>query len=334
MDIDKEQRQFKYRQDQKTGKQLCPTCQFKLESEDIFCPECGTRTQEEEIECRVCGTNNLSNEFCSDCGSNIIPKICSNCNTETYGDFCESCGVAVSDLGQIFLQNSAKIKEPESLSKEEANDILNSFQARLTPETKRMQEKMRQRIILQREREIFQEREERIKNYHSSGIKKIDVIQTEEFKKIREQMKTFSGYIKRKVEEKEAEEERERQRLQKIEEATRAEEARLRMMNRVNGLWVSTLARGLITLEIVNGALRVSGKKTSSNYIYESIDIIHVNWNGSNIEFYTIKTYIKWIAPGWELVNTHFNGRVSEDGEMMTGYMSSAENWQEVFIKN
>lgn len=318
----------------KTEKQFCPTCQFKLESEDIFCPECGTRTQEEEIECRVCGTNNLSNEFCSDCGSNLTPKICSKCNTETFGDFCESCGIALSDLGQIFLQNSAKIKEPESLSKEEANDILNNFQARLTPETKRMQEKMRQRIILQREREIFQDREERIKNYNSSGIKKIDVIQTEEFKKIREQMKTFSGYIKRKVEEKEAEEERERQRLQKIEEAKRAEEARIRRMNRINGLWVSTSSGCQITLDIIVGHYNTNGKLFYSHHLNESIDIIHVNWNGSNIEFYTIKTYIKWIAPGWELVNTHFNGRVSEDGEMMTGYMSSAENWQEVFIKN
>jgi len=318
----------------KTEKQLCPTCQFKLESDDIFCPECGTRTQEEEIECRVCGTNNLSNEFCSDCGSNLIPKICSKCNTETYGDFCESCGNAVSDLGQIFLENSAKIKEPESLSKEEANDILNSFQARLTPETKRMQEKMRQRIILQREREIFQEREERIKNYHSSGIKKVEVVQSEDYKKIREQMKTFSGYINRKVQEKEAEEERERQRLKKIDEAKRAEEARIRRMNRINGLWVSTSGRCQITLDILVGNSNINGKLLYSTHKCEAVDIIQVKWNGGTVELFSIKVFIKWIAPGWERENIHFCGRVSEDGEMMTGYISSAENWQEVFIKN
>ena len=203
----------------------CSRCQSRLESECIYCPDCGSKVNNELISCKACGALNNAEDYCFDCGSVIKSKICSKCNTETYGDFCESCGNAVSDLGQIFLQNSAKIKEPESLSKEEANDILNSFQARLTPETKRMQEKMRQRIILQREREIFQEREERIKNYHSSGIKKVELIQTEEFKKIREQMKTFSGYLKRKVEEKEAEERR-------VEEARQAEEKRIWMMNR------------------------------------------------------------------------------------------------------
>ena len=197
-----------------------------------------------------------------------------------------------------------------------------------------MQEKIRQRIILQREREIFLEREERIKNYHSSGIKKIDVIQTEDFKKIREQMKTFSGYIKRKVEEKEAEEERERQRLQKIEEAKRAEEARIRMMNRINGLWVSTSGRCQITLDILVGNSNINGKLLYSQHKCEAVDIIQVKWSGDTVELFLIKVFIKWIAPGWERENIHFTGRVSEDGEMMTSYISSAENWQEVFIKN
>ena len=328
------QQKNELKQDQKTEQKFCPSCQYKIESDEVFCPECGTKTKQEEIECSVCNTINLSSEFCSDCGANLQPKNCPKCSTETYGDFCESCGVPVSDLGQSFLQNSATIREPEPLSMAEANEILNNFQTRLTPETKRMQEKMRQRIILQREREIFQEREERIKNYHSSGIKKIEVIQTGEFKKIREQMKTFSGYIKRKVEEKKAEEERERQRLQKIEEANRAEEARIRMMNRVNGLWVSTSGRGQVTLEIINGTSSVSGKLFNLHRLSESLDIIQVNWNGKNIEFYTIKIFIKWIAPGWDRINFHFTGRVSDDGEKMTGYLSSAENWQEVFIKN
>ena len=334
MERQQDQQINELKQDLKTEQQFCSSCQYKIETGEVFCPECGTKTKQEEIECSVCNTINLSSEFCSDCGANLQPKSCPKCSTETYGDFCESCGVPVSDLGQSFLQNYTTIREPEPLSMAEANEILNSFQTRLTPETKRMQEKMRQRIILQREREIFQEREERIKNYHSSGIKKVEVLQTEEFKKIREQMKTFSGYIKRKVEEKEAEEERERQRLQKIEEAKRAEEARIRRMNRDNGLWVSTSGGCQITLDILEGASSVNGKLVYIARYNESVDIININWNGVTIDIRTIKTFTKWIAPGWERVNIHFSGRVSEDGEMMTGYISSAENWQEVFIKN
>jgi hypothetical protein len=334
MERQQDQQKNELKEYQKTEQQFCPSCQYKIESEDVFCPECGTKTKQEEIECRVCSAINFSSEFCSDCGANLQPKNCPKCSTETYGDFCESCGVPVSDLGQSFLQNSKTTGEPEPLSMAEANEILNSFQTRLTPETKRMQEKMRQRIILQREREIFQEREERIKNYHSSSIKKVEVLQTEEFKKIREQMKTFSGYIKRKVEEKEAEEERERQRLQKIEEAKRAEEARIRRINRVNGIWVSTSGGCQITLEISSTGTENMGKASVVQPQFDSIDVIKIKWNGNDIEFYSIKVFIKWIAPDWKRVNVHFSGRVSEDGEMMTGYMSSAENWQEVFIKN
>jgi hypothetical protein len=66
----------------------------------------------------------------------------------------------------------------------------------------------------------------------------------------------------------------------------------------------------------------------------ETIDILNVKWTGSRIELHTIKTHVKWIIPLWVRVNIRFTGRVSEDGEMMTGFISSAEYWQEVFIKN
>jgi hypothetical protein len=318
---------------------FCLTCNYNLETEDIYCPECGTKTKQEEIECRICNTVNFSDEFCSDCGSNLLPKSCPKCSTETYGDFCESCGVPISDLGQSFLQNSSTIREPETLSMAEANEILESFQTRLSPETKRMQEKMRQRIILQREREIFQEREERIKNYHSSGIKKIEVIQTEEFKKIREQMKTFSGYIKRKVEEKEAEEERERQRLQKIEEAKRAEEARLKRLNRVNGIWVSTIGNACVICEISHLSSTTSGRLTIENSNYEFLDILLVNWNDKTLSFHTDKRFIKCHLSDGRLGNIYFNGRVSDDGESMMGYMTVASGSDErslqvMFFKN
>lgn len=305
----------------------CASCSSNLEKDDAFCPECGTKVVQEITICRVCSTENNSQDFCSDCGANLKPHICTSCNTESFEDFCESCGTAISELGQSFVQNTKTLIQPQVMSSEEADIILKSLQAQLTPETKKMQEKMRQRIILQREREFSQEREERIQNYKTSGLKKVQTIQTEELKKIQSQMKTFSGYIKRKVEEKEAEERR-------IEEAQKAEEARIRMLNRVNGLWVSTVARTSITLDLIEVSNSNVGKMYLVSSVHETIDILKVNWNGNNIEFYTTKTFIKWISPEAYRVNAHFSGRVSEDGEMMTGYMSSAENWQEVFIKN
>jgi ribosomal protein L32E len=322
------QQKNELKQDQKTEQQFCPSCQYKIEIDDVFCPECGLKTKQEEIECIVCSTINFFGEFCSDCGANLQPKNCPKCSTETYGDFCESCGVPVSTLGQSFLKNSATIREPEPLSMAEANEILKSFQNRLSPETKRMQEKMRQRIILQREREIFQEREERIKNYHSSGIKKVEVIQTEEFKKIREQMKTFSGYIKRKVEEKQA-----------IDEVKKAEESRLRMTNRVNGIWVLTTGNICITCEINNELTSTSGRLTVEDTSYEFLDIIKVNWDGNLLTFNTDKRYVKWHKSNGILGSVYFNGRVSDDGESMMGYLKSGsvideKSWQVIFIKN
>ena len=140
MEKQQEQQKNELKQNQKTEQQFCPSCQYKIEIDDVFCPECGTKTKQEEIECRVCNTINFFGEFCSDCGANIKPKNCPKCITETYGDFCESCGTPITEIGQAFLQNSATIREPEPLSMAEANEILKSFQIRLTPETKRMQE--------------------------------------------------------------------------------------------------------------------------------------------------------------------------------------------------
>jgi hypothetical protein len=322
-----DQQKNEIKQSQKKEQQFCPSCQYKIESDDVFCPECGTKTKQEEIECKVCNTINYSGEFCSDCGANLQPKNCPKCNTETYGDFCESCGTPVSELGQSFLENTKTLVQPQSMSSAEADSILQSLQTRLSPEIKRMQEKLRQRIILQREREFSQEREERIQNYKLKGLPKIQTIQSEEIRKIRYQMKVFSGYLQRKKEEKEAEE-------RKIEEARRAEEKRIWVMNRVNGLWVSTSGKCQITLDIIDGTKNINGKLIYIDRLCESIDIIKLNWNGISIDFKTVKTFIKWCDPNWERVPIHFTGRVHEDGEMMTGYISSGENWQEVFIKN
>lgn len=324
----KENNQSLEKKQQLAGKStFCPSCSFGIDGDDIFCPECGAKVIQESIPCHVCGTENSSQEYCSDCGANLIPHFCTSCNTKSFGDFCESCGTPVSELGHSFLENTKTLVQPQSMSSAEADSILQSLQTRLSPETKRMQEKLRQRIILQREREFSKEREERIQNYKSKGLPKIQTIQTDEIRKIREQMKVFSGYLQRKKEEKEAEE-------RKIEEARRAEEKRIWRMNRVNGLWVSTVARTSATLDLTNASATLSGKLYLFDLHYESIDVVQVTWNGNSIEFHSVKTHIKWISPNVQRVYAHFTGRVSEDGESMTGYMCSAENWQEVFIKS
>ena len=202
----------------------------------------------------------------------------------------------------------------------------------LNPEVKRMQEKMRQRIILEREREYFNQREEKIQAYQSGNRPKIKGIKREDLKKIQNQMKNFSGFLDRQIQQKQ-EEERELVRQKKEEQIRTAEEKRLKKANRVNGLWVSTLGDSIITLDL-REAQSGQGKAYINNLIMETVDILSVKWTGSKIEFHTTKIHVKWMIPLWERVKIRFTGHVSEDGEMMTGFLSSAEKWQEVFIKN
>ena len=110
-------------------------------------------------------------------------------------------------------------------------------------------------------------------------------------------------------------------------------EKRQKKANRVSGLWVSTLGDSQITLDL-REAQSGLGKAYINNIMMETVDILKVKWTGSKIEFHTTKIHVKWILPILERVKIRFSGHVSEDGEMMTGFLSSAENWQEVFIKN
>jgi hypothetical protein len=220
----------------------------------------------------------------------------------------------------------------EVLSPKEAEEILKDMESLLNPEVKRMQEKMRQRIILEREREYFNQREEKIQAYQSGNRPKIKSIESDDLKKIQNQMKNFSGFLDRQIQQKQ-EEERELIRQKKEQQIRIAEEKRLKKANRVSGLWVSTLGDCIITLDL-REAQSGQGKAYINNLIMETVDILNVKWTGSKIEFHTTKIHVKWIMPIWERVKIRFTGHVSEDGEMMTGYLSSAEKWQEVFIKN
>ncbi len=309
----------------------CYICSTPIEVSDSFCPECGIKINQEVTICKICG-NYPNGSFCDNCGNNQISNQCKKCSTESLNDFCESCGEPLTELATDFMNNQ-KIEEVSlTLTSIEAEGILKEMESLLRPDVKRIQEKMRQRIILNREREYFQEREERIKLYQSGNRPKIQVIQAEDMQKIQNQMKNFSGYLERQIQKKE-EEDREAIRQKKEENARIAEEKRQKKANRVSGIWVSTSGKSQITLDLrdVQSGL---GKAYVNDIMMETIDILNVKWTGSRIEFHTIKTHVKWIIPLWVRVNIKFTGRVNEDGEMMTGFLSSAENWQEVFIKN
>ena len=329
-----EEQNFQSREEKKQnnlGQNICPSCNTSLDLSDSFCPECGTKINNEVTVCRICSSV-CDGIFCDNCGASQVSKQCGKCNTETLGDFCEACGEPLTEIALQFLENRETEGEMDVLSPKEAEDILREMESLLSPEVKRMQEKMRQRIILDREREYFNQREEKIQAYQSGNRPKIKGIEREELKKIQNQMKNFSGFLDRQIQQKQ-EEERELVRQKKEEQIRTAEEKRLKKINRVSGLWVSTLGDCIITLDL-REAQSGQGKAYINNLIMETVDILSVKWTGSKIEFHTTKIHVKWILPIWERVKIRFIGHVSEDGEMMTGYLSSAENWQEVFIKN
>lgn len=322
-------------------KQLsCPNCSTKVDLSDNFCPDCGTKIFQDVTLCRICGADSKGS-FCENCGANQISNSCKKCNAKSLEDFCESCGEPLTDVARGFLESQETEEVTEILTPKEADGILREMESLLRPDLKRIQEKLRQRIILQRERDYFQEREKRIQQAASGSRPKIQVFQPEDFLKIQNQMKTFSGYLDRQILKKE-EEEREivRQReaeekkiANQKEEARIAEEKRQKKTNRVCGLWVSTSGECQITLDLREAQSGI-GKAYVSDIMMETVDLLKVKWTGSRIEFHTTKIHVKWILPIWKRVKIRFTGHVSEDGEMMTGYISSAEYWQEVFIKN
>lgn len=310
---------------------FCQSCNTSLEISDSFCPECGIKINLEVKICRICG-NNSNGSFCETCGTNQISDQCKKCGFISSEDFCEACGEPLTDIAQRFIENQETEESTEILTPNEAEGILKEMESLIRPDVKRIQEKMRQRIILSREREYFKEREERIKLFQSGIRPKIQVVQAEDMQKIQSQMKNFSGYLERQIQKKE-EEEREAVRLKKEEEARIAEEKRQKKANRVSGLWVSTVGNCQITLDLREAQSGI-GKAYVNDFMMETVDILKVKWTGSRIEFHTTKIHVKWILPIWKRVKIRFTGYVSEDGEMMTGYISSAEYWQEVFIKN
>jgi hypothetical protein len=318
------------KKEEKSKQSNCSKCNTILEISDMYCSECGTKVNHEVSICRVCGS--VSNgAFCENCCSNQIANSCKKCNTSSFEDFCELCGEPLTELAYQFLDKKESEQIMEILSPKEAELILEEMDSLLRPDVKRIQEKMRQRVILGRERDYFQEREKRIQEYQSGSRPKIQVFQQEDFQKIQKQMKSFSGYLDRQIQKKE-EEEREIV-VQKKEEARTVEEKRQKKANRVNGLWVSTSGKSQITLDLREAQSGV-GKAYVNDLAMETVDILKVNWTGSRIEFHTTKIHVKWILPLWERIKIRFTGHVSEDGEMMTGYVSSAEYWKEVFIKN
>jgi RNA polymerase subunit RPABC4/transcription elongation factor Spt4 len=338
-----EKRQSQSNQKKEELKQSsCPNCSTLLDISDSFCPECGTKIHQEVTICRNCETDS-NGSYCENCGTNQISNSCKKCSTISLEDFCESCGEPLTEVAQGFLKNPETEEATEVLSPIEAEEILKEMESLMRPDVKRIQEKMRQRIILERERDYFQEREKRIQQTASGSHPKIQIFQQEDFQKIQNQMKTFSGYLDRQIQKKEEEEreivrqkeEAEKKVLQqKKEEAARmAEEKRQKKANRVNGLWVSTSGMCQITLDLREAGSGM-GKAYVNDLMMETVDILKVKWTGSRIEFHTTKIHVKWILPIWKRIKIRFTGHVSEDGEMMTGYISSAEYWQEVFIKN
>jgi len=195
---------------------VCNSCNNLNEQESKFCAECGTAFEESEKECPQCGEL-ISGIYCDFCGANTEGYICPRCNTRHYTDFCSDCGMVLNnEAAQLLTEESkAAVENTQELPEEKTVQIVSAIaqlekNSAFEQEQKRIakdQEKMRQRIILLRERNYFNEREERIAKMYNqipvSNMKKEDL----------SKVKQWANNLKSFVDEENAKQKKEREEL-------------------------------------------------------------------------------------------------------------------------
>jgi len=321
----KKQSQIQTVQKKSQSERVCSSCGNLNDLDALFCGECGNGFETAEKPCPVCGELN-SGIYCEFCGANTEGYTCKQCNTIQYTDFCGECGEPLTEMAMNFIQVSAAPASMTEISEQEAFAIINDLMASLTPRMLKEQENKRQRIILLREREYFDEREKRIKEYYSAGTRKVRVINHEEMEAIKKSVERLRGYV---VKEKERidEEIRIQEEIERIEKERRERE---KYNNRISGVWIST-SDWVEIMKVNNNGNMLTGNSHWKVYDRECVYSLSGSWNGSTFQIQS--THIRQVHG----LSGHFRffGTVNKSGNIINGYFIDESNskQQQIFMK-
>lgn len=306
----------------------CRECGYENEPESLFCEDCGSNFNQKSRECPICGELN-NGVYCEFCGINIEGCTCQNCKTLQYSSFCSECGEPLNEMAQSFLAESSVTAHMAEMTEQEAFVIMKELNDCLTPQMLKEQENKRQRIILLREREYFNEREKRIDEFYSSQKKKVKTINPQEMEILKKSIERLKGFVK---EEKARVDEEIR-----IQDERRAEDAKKRekerYQDRASGVWIATSGQISAIMKINTNGSSISGIIHMTGLVSERIDTFKGSWDRNSISIKTVSMRTIWSLPEWCPVPVKYIATVNNNGELMNGYMDSAEYWQEIFIK-
>ncbi len=312
---------------------ICHSCSHVNDAGALFCEECGAGFDNAGKPCPVCGEIN-SGVYCSFCGANTEGVLCGVCSTMQYSDFCSNCGAPVSGMAREMERGLEAAAEMSVMSQQEADAIINEINGSLSADMQKEYERKRQRLILLKEREYFDEREKRIEDYRSSRGIKVKMLSAEEMEQVKKTVERLRGFV--------AQESERVDEVVKVREesARREEEERQRRRereiynNRVAGLWVSTDPRWIETMK-----LTISGSSLSGNSHWKAFDgtprecvfTLSGKWDGNNFQFQS--TRVRNISG--ESGHFSFCGTVNASGTVINGYFidNSKERKQQIFVK-
>jgi predicted amidophosphoribosyltransferase len=298
---------------------LCSNCGAVIDSGINFCGECGANVsfdkESEGLLCAVCGET-FTGSFCGYCGAGSKPVICSKCNTVNYSDFCSECGEPLTSTArelqaEIYEDNS----EIPVMSVRECTEIIDELNSSLSAEMKNEKEKIRQRIILMKEREYFKNREERVTVYYNSNKK----VMHNSIEKL-DWIKNVVGALNCQIILTEIKNENER--LRRIEEEKK----------KINGSWMLNAYWGYCIINIIIKDTVLTGNMMLDCPIGLNVNRISGKYHEQMISFKVVS------KSGKECANhaiNQFSGRIHDSGKTLNGLISydySRENG--IFVKS
>lgn len=290
----------------------CSKCGYLNDISSHYCTECGSQLKIKAKECPVCGEV-VHGNYCEFCGANVDGYFCKKCGKQQYHEFCPDCGEPLGQLAFNLVQDDKGDNQVREMSTSEAEFIIKDLHNSVSPEIAKELEKKRQRIILLRERQYFQEREKRIEEFYSKGIRKVKTKSHDEMKELKKSLDNLKKYINDE---------------QQLKERKKSE-----YIKRVDGVWLATSGGYYGLMKLHTDGSRVNGSAYFKTICVERVDTVAGTWDGNSIYIKTVSIKTIWIAPFFYNVPVKYSARVNESGDTMSGYMDSAEYWQEIFIK-
>jgi len=201
------------------------------------------------------------------------------------------------------------------------------------------QDKKRERLQYQFEKEYCSERDERMGTYQAAHGIKLRVIDCEEMELIKKSIERLGGYVAREnelidegihlreEEKKKSEEVKIQAEKERVEKERKEHE---RFINRIDGVWVST-ARWIEIMKLHLKGNTLSGTSHWKIDNRECVFTLSGTWDGNN--FYIQSTAIRNISG--QSGHFTFCGTVNKAGKILNGYFidNSKEKTQQIFIK-